>query len=101
MPSTTVGIVTQTVYSFAEIKCPPLKTPPNGNVSNNDLVVENIVTFICKSGYEVTGQPLLYGRYLSVCVGFLKTVVFIRPFEALLIHKKEKGKRWKNNFEQR
>ena len=59
MPSTTVGIVTQTVYSFSEIKCPPLKTPLNGKVSNNDLVVENIVTFICKSGYEVTGQPLL------------------------------------------
>ena len=52
-------MVTHTVCSFAEIKCPPLKTPLNGNVSNINIAVENIVAFFCESGYEVTGQPLL------------------------------------------
>ena len=58
MPSTTVRRLTQ-VYSFAEIQCPPLKTPQNGTVSNMNVVVETIVAFSCENGYELKGRPLL------------------------------------------
>ena len=58
-PSKSGLMVTHKVFSVVEIECPPLKSPMNGTISNENNVVESIILFTCLNGFEVTEHPVL------------------------------------------
>ncbi len=47
-------LITFTVSFMTEIKCPPLKSPVNGEKLSQDAVVDSIVTFKCYDGYKLS-----------------------------------------------